>query len=92
VSPHQLLNQLVDFYEIQQAGHAIEGDLDAVVFNAVAATIPKWPTFKLLRWMHNLHQSTWDHASVYSGRSSEYEQLLIRPFLRKTKNTNMAGD
>jgi hypothetical protein len=29
---------------------------------------------------------------VYSGRSSEYEQLLIRPFLRKTKNTNMAGD
>jgi hypothetical protein len=33
---HQLLNQLVDFYEIQEGGHAIEGNLDAI-----AATIPK---------------------------------------------------
>jgi hypothetical protein len=46
--PHQLLNQFVDFYEIQQEGHAIEGDLDAIIFNAVAATILKWRTFKLL--------------------------------------------
>jgi hypothetical protein len=49
--PYQLPNHLVDFYEIQYGGHAIEGDLDAKIFNAVAATIPKWRTFKLLRWM-----------------------------------------
>jgi hypothetical protein len=44
---HQLLNQLVGFYEIQKGGHAIEGDLDAIIFNAVAAAVPKWQTFKL---------------------------------------------
>jgi hypothetical protein len=80
------LNQLVDFYEIQYGGHAIEGDLDAVLFNAVPSTIPKWRTFKLLKWMQNLHQSTWDRGILYTDRSSNDEQLLIRPFLSKTKN------
>jgi hypothetical protein len=69
---------LVDFHEIQYGGHAIEGDLEAIVFNAVAAiTIPKWRTLKLLRWMHNLHQSTWDDGILYYDRSSEYEQLSM---------------
>jgi hypothetical protein len=27
-----------------------------MVFNAIAATIPKWQTFKLLRWFQNFHQ------------------------------------
>jgi hypothetical protein len=40
---------LVDFYEIQYGGQAIEGDLDAIIFNAAAANIPKWRTLKLLR-------------------------------------------
>jgi hypothetical protein len=89
VSPHQqLLNQLVDFYEIQKEGHAIEVDLDVVLFNPVPSSIPKWRTFKLLRWMENLHQSTWDHEIL---RSSKGEQLLIRPFLSKTKNTNITA-
>jgi hypothetical protein len=48
---HQPLNQLVDFYEIQEGGHAIEGDLDVIIFNPITSTIPKW-------WMENLHQST----------------------------------
>jgi hypothetical protein len=34
---------MVDFYD------AIEGDIDAMIFNAVATTIPKWRTFELLR-------------------------------------------
>jgi hypothetical protein len=29
-------------------------------FDSVASTIPKWRTFKLLRWKPNLHQSTWN--------------------------------
>jgi hypothetical protein len=41
--------------------------------------------------MQNLHQSTWDYEIVYTDRSSKDEQLLIRPFLSKTKNTNMAA-
>jgi hypothetical protein len=31
------------------------------------------------------------HKMLNSGRSSEDKQLLIRQFVRKTKNTNMAG-
>jgi hypothetical protein len=41
VSP---LSAFVDFYEIQYGDIAIEGDLDAIVFNAVAAAITKWWT------------------------------------------------
>jgi hypothetical protein len=45
---------------------------------------------KLLRWMQNLHQSTWDHAILYADRSLEDEQLLVRPLLRESKTMNMA--
>jgi hypothetical protein len=85
------LNQLVDFYEIQQGGHAIEGNLETVLYNPVSSTIPKWRTFKLLWWMQNLHQSTWGHGILYTDRSSKDEHLLIRPFLSKPKNMNMAA-
>jgi hypothetical protein len=45
--PYQLLNQPVHFLKIQYEDIGIEGDLDAIVFNAVAATITKWRTLKL---------------------------------------------
>jgi hypothetical protein len=47
---------MVDFRQIQQVGHwhTTEGGHDAVLFNLVASTIPKWWTLKLLRWMQNL--------------------------------------
>jgi hypothetical protein len=48
LSPYQLVNQLVDFYEIQYWGHAIEGNLEAIIFHDVAAIIPKWRTFRIL--------------------------------------------
>jgi hypothetical protein len=48
---HHIITQFI-------AGDGRTTDLDAIVSNAIAATIPKWRTFKLLRWMHNLHQST----------------------------------
>jgi hypothetical protein len=35
------LNQSVHCHEIQQGGHAIEGDLDAITFNPIASTISK---------------------------------------------------
>jgi hypothetical protein len=55
---NQLLNQSESFHEIQFKVHDIEGNLDAIAFNAVAATIPKLRTFRLLRWIQNLHHST----------------------------------
>jgi hypothetical protein len=47
--------------------------------------------FKLLTWIQNLHQSTWDHEVLYADISSKDKQLLIRSLLRKTKNSNMEG-
>jgi hypothetical protein len=35
VSPYQLLNQLVDFYEIRYGDHAIEVDLTGIIFNTI---------------------------------------------------------
>jgi hypothetical protein len=32
------LNQLVNLYEIQYGGHATEGDLNAIIVNAVATS------------------------------------------------------
>jgi hypothetical protein len=36
--------------------------------------------FRLHRWMQNWHQSNWDFEILYADRSSQDEQLLIRPF------------
>jgi hypothetical protein len=41
--------------------------------------------------MQNLHQSTWDYKMLYADRYSEDEQLLMRPLLQESKNTNMGG-
>jgi hypothetical protein len=85
------LNQFGDFYETQEGGHAIEGDLVAVLSNPVPSTIQEWWTFKLLRWMKNLHHSTWDHEILYTDKSSKDEQLLVRPFFVKNKKYEHGG-
>jgi hypothetical protein len=59
--------------------------------NPVLSSIPKWRTFKLLRWMQNLHQSTWELEILCTDRSSKDEQLLMRPFLSKTKKYEHGG-
>jgi hypothetical protein len=38
----------VDLYEILCGADDIEDDLDFILFNSVASTIPKWQTFKLV--------------------------------------------
>jgi hypothetical protein len=58
-------------------------------FNSAAFTIPKWRTSRLLRWMQNLHLSTWVHEVLFSGKSLKDEELLIWPFLWETKKTNL---
>jgi hypothetical protein len=37
--------------EISYGGDGIEYYLDYILFNPIASTIPKWLTFKLLRWV-----------------------------------------
>jgi hypothetical protein len=41
LSPYQLLNHLVEFYEVQTGVHVTEGDIKAIIFNPVPSTIPK---------------------------------------------------
>jgi hypothetical protein len=64
-------------------GHAVE--------SPVASAIPKWRTSKRPRWKQTLHQSAWDHDILYADRSSEDEELVIKPLLWKTKNTKIAS-
>jgi hypothetical protein len=49
--------------------HAIENDLDDVIFNAVALNIPKWHMLKLARYLQNLHQSMWGHGILGADTS-----------------------
>jgi hypothetical protein len=46
---------MVDLDGILYRTDDTEDDLDFILFNAVASTIPKWRTFKLLRWVHILN-------------------------------------
>jgi hypothetical protein len=41
----------MDLDEILYGGDDIEDNLDSILFNVVALTIPKWRTFKLLTWV-----------------------------------------
>jgi hypothetical protein len=36
---------VVDFYEIQQGGQALDGDLDAMLFDFVPLTTPNWRAY-----------------------------------------------
>jgi hypothetical protein len=76
------------FYEIQQEGHATEGDLNATTFNPAASTIKKWWTFKLLIWMQNLHQcGTLKFCKLIDLQRMDYFQLLI--FVKSQKQLNV---
>jgi hypothetical protein len=44
----------VDLDKILYDSDDTEDDLDSILFNGVASTIPKWRTFKLLRWVQLL--------------------------------------
>jgi hypothetical protein len=61
------LNRLVDFDDILYAGDDIEYDLDSTLMNAVASTITKWHTFKLLRWAQLLNRLVDLDEILYGG-------------------------
>jgi hypothetical protein len=45
----------------------------------------KMTIFKLLTWMKNSHQSTWQYEILYFDRSLKDDQLLIDHFFGKQK-------
>jgi hypothetical protein len=66
---------VVNFHEIQQGGHAIEDDLDTIIFNPIAPTILNQKRFELLRWMQKLHQLALDYQQL------SLVTIVTRPFL-----------
>jgi hypothetical protein len=55
----------VDLDEILYGG-------DDILFNSVASTIPKWRTFKLLRWVLLLNRLVDLDEILYGGDDAEY--------------------
>jgi hypothetical protein len=65
----------LDLDEILYGGVDIEGDLDSILFNAVASTIPKWRTFKFLKWVQLLNRLVDLDEILYGGDDIEYSLL-----------------
>jgi hypothetical protein len=68
----QLLNRLVGLDEILCGGDVIECYLDYMLYYPVASTIPKWRTFKLLRWVEPLNRLVDLDDILYEGDDIEY--------------------
>jgi hypothetical protein len=68
----QLLNQLVDLDEILYEGDGIEHYLYYIQFNPAASTIPKWRTFKLLKWVLLLNRLVDLEEILYGGDVIEF--------------------
>jgi hypothetical protein len=62
----------VDLDEILCGGNDIEDDLDSIIFNVVASTIPKWRTFKLMNWVQLLNRLVDLDEILYGGDGTEY--------------------
>jgi len=74
----QLLNRSLDLDEILYEDDDIEDDLDSILLNPVASTIPKWRTFKLLRWVQLLNRLVDLDEILYGGDGIEYCLLYVR--------------
>jgi hypothetical protein len=65
----------VDLDEILYGGDDIEDDLDTILFNVIASTIPKWSMFKLLTWVQLLNRLMDLDETLYGGDGIEYYLL-----------------
>jgi hypothetical protein len=57
----------VDSYEILYGGDDVEDNIDSILLNLVASTIPKWRMFKLLRWVQRLKRLVDLDEMLYGG-------------------------
>jgi hypothetical protein len=59
----------------------VEDDIDFILLNLVASTIPKWQTFNLLRWAQLLNRLMDLDEIVYGGDGIEYylDYILFNP-------------
>jgi hypothetical protein len=71
----------VDLDEILYVGNDIEDDLESILLNPVASTIPKYSTFKLLRWVLLLKRLVELDYILYGDDDIEgdFDSILINP-------------
>jgi hypothetical protein len=62
----------VDLDEILYGYGDIEDNLDSILLNPLASTIPKWRAFKLLRWVQFLNRLVDLDEILYGGDGIEY--------------------
>jgi hypothetical protein len=62
----------VDLDEILYGGDEIEIDLESILFNAVASTVPKWRTFELLSRVQLLNRLVDLDEILHRDDSIEY--------------------
>jgi hypothetical protein len=62
----------VDLDNILYGADDVEDDIDSILLNLVASTIPKWRTFKHLRWVQLLNQLVDLDEILYGGDGIEY--------------------
>jgi hypothetical protein len=56
----------VDLDEMLHGGDDVEDDIDSILLILVASIIPKWRTFKLLRWAQLLNRFV-DLDAIFMG-------------------------
>jgi hypothetical protein len=61
----------LDLDEILYGSDSTEYYLDYILFNPEASTIPKWRTFKLLRWVQLLSRLVDLDEILYGGDGTE---------------------
>jgi hypothetical protein len=62
----------VDLDETLYRGDDVEEDIDSILLNLVALTIPKWRTFKLQTWAQLLKRLVDLDEILYGGDGIEY--------------------
>jgi hypothetical protein len=61
----------MDLDKILYGGDSTEYYLDSILFNSAASTMPKWRTFKFLRWVQLLNQLVDLDGILYGGDDIE---------------------
>jgi hypothetical protein len=66
----------VDLDEILYGGDDVENDIDAILLNLLASTIPKWRMFKLLRCVHLWKRLVNLDEILYCGNGTKGDSII----------------
>jgi hypothetical protein len=71
----------VDLDSILYGGDDIEDDIESILLNLIASTIPNWRTLNLLRWAQLLNRLVDLDEILYGGNGIEYylDYILFNP-------------